>query len=73
LITGIPDSYSTSSIITKPEYFTLFFNYQWLASNAASLSEPFKVVLMQKAGPKKYFSNIPLQAMIGKTVIYDDS
>ena len=67
----IPDSYSTSTIITKPEYFDVF-SYQWLAGSATSLNNPFKVVLSENRA-KKYFGNISLQAMIGKTVIYDDS
>ena len=37
-----------------------------------SLSEPFKVVLSENRA-RKYFGNIPLADMIGKTVIYDDS
>lgn len=67
----IPDSYSTSTVITWPDYFSIF-SYQWLAGNAASLHQPFKVVLTENRG-KKYFGNITAAAMMGRTVIYDDS
>jgi len=67
----IPGSYSSSTIITWPGYFDIF-KYRWLAGNAASLNEPFKVVLSENRA-RKYFGNIPLNKMIGKTVIYDDS
>jgi putative ABC transport system permease protein len=67
----IADSYSSAAIITWPGYFDIF-NYNWLAGNAASLNEPFKVVLTENRA-KKFFGNIPVSTMIGKTVIYDDS
>ena len=67
----IVGSYNTSTIITWPEYFDIF-KYKWLAGNPQTLSEPFKVVLTENRG-KKYFGNIPLSEMIGKTVIYQDS
>ena len=37
-----------------------------------SLNEPFRVVLSENRA-RKYFGNIPLADMMGKTVIYDDS
>jgi putative ABC transport system permease protein len=67
----IPGSYSASTIITWPEYFDIF-KYQWLAGNAQTLNEPFKVVLSENRA-KKYFGNIPLSEMIGRKVIYQDS
>ncbi|HTE12415.1 MAG TPA: ABC transporter permease, partial [Chitinophagaceae bacterium] len=67
----IPDSHSTSTIITWPDYFSVF-SYQWLAGGAASLHQPFKVVLTENRG-KKYFGNVSPAAMIGRTVVYDDS
>src|ERR1035438_7533236 len=67
----IAGSYNTSTIITWPEYFDIF-KYKWLQGNALTLSEPFKVVLSESRA-KKYFGDIPLSSMIGKTVIYDDS
>ena len=67
----IEGSYVTSTVITWPQYFDIF-KYQWLAGNAQVLNEPFKVVLSEKRA-HTYFGNIPLNSMIGKTVIYDDS
>ena len=67
----IPGSYSTTAIITWPEYFNIF-KYHWLLGDANVLSEPFKIVLTESRA-RKYFGNIPLEKMIGKKVIYDDS
>ncbi len=67
----IEGSYSTSVIITWPEYFDIF-KYEWLAGNAATLKDPYKVVLTENKA-HKYFGDIPLSQMIGQTVIYDDS
>ena len=68
---SIEGSYSTSVIITWPQYFDVF-KYDWLVGNAAVLNEPYKVVLSENKA-HKYFGNIALDKMIGKTVIYDDS
>jgi putative ABC transport system permease protein len=67
----IAGSYSSAAIITWPQYFDIF-RYKWLAGNPQTLNEPFKVVLSEKRA-KKYFGDLPLNEMIGKTVIYDDS
>jgi ABC-type antimicrobial peptide transport system permease subunit len=67
----IDGSYSSTSIFTWPSYFNIF-QYQWLEGNSNSLSEPFKVVLTESRA-RKYFGNIPLLEVIGKTVVYDDS
>lgn len=62
----------SSIIVTEPSYFSLF-HYQWLAGNKeTALQEPFKVVLTESAG-KKYFRDLPLTDILGKTVIYNDS
>ena len=67
----IDGSYSSTAIITWPAYFNIF-RYQWLSGNAQVLSEPFKIVLTESRA-RKYFGDIPLNKMIGKTVIYNDS
>jgi putative ABC transport system permease protein len=67
----IEGSYSSSTIITWPDYFDVF-KYDWLVGNAAVLKDPYNVVLSENRA-HKYFGNIPLAEMIGKTVIYDDS
>ncbi|HEV8082625.1 MAG TPA: ABC transporter permease [Chitinophagaceae bacterium] len=43
-----------------------------MAGNPEVLNEPFKVVLSEKRA-HTYFGDIPLNSIIGKTVIYDDS
>jgi putative ABC transport system permease protein len=60
-----------ASIITGPQYFDIF-KYQWLAGNAATLNEPFRVVLTQNRA-RKYFGDLPLNKIIGKIVVYEDS
>jgi putative ABC transport system permease protein len=67
----IDGSYSSTAIITWPSYFSIF-QYKWLEGNPQALNEPFKVVLTESRA-KKYFGNIPLNKMMGKTVIYEDS
>ncbi|MEO8415725.1 MAG: ABC transporter permease [Ginsengibacter sp.] len=67
----IEGTYVSSSVITWPQYFDIF-KYQWLEGNAKVLSEPFKVVLTERRA-HQYFGDIPLNNMIGKTVMYDDS
>jgi len=66
------DSWSSSSIVTGPQYFDIF-KYQWLAGDAkTALSEPYKVVLSEKRA-RLYFGNMPFEKMIGKKVLYEDS
>jgi putative ABC transport system permease protein len=67
----IEGSYTSSTVITWPQYFDIF-KYQWLAGNSQVLNEPFKAVLSEKRA-HTYFGDIPLSSMIGKAVIYDDS
>ncbi|HMG66680.1 MAG TPA: ABC transporter permease [Chitinophagaceae bacterium] len=68
---NIEGSYSTTAIITWPQYFDVF-KYDWLIGNPSVLNEPYKVILSEKRA-RKYFGNIPIAKMVGKTVIYDDS
>ncbi len=67
----VGDMYQRTAIITSSGYFDIF-RYQWLAGNAASLDEPYHVVLTASRG-RLYFGNISPAEMIGKTVVYDDS
>jgi putative ABC transport system permease protein len=68
---GELDGDGLATIITGPQYFDIF-KYQWLAGNAASLKEPFRVVISEKAA-RKYFGNIPIAEILGKKMIYSDS
>jgi len=67
----ISNSYSSTAIITWPQYFDVF-KYKWLAGSPQTLNDPYKVVLSEKRA-KIYFGDLPLNEMIGKSVIYDDS
>ncbi|HMH24722.1 MAG TPA: FtsX-like permease family protein [Puia sp.] len=68
----IEGTYSPASIITGPQYFDIF-QYQWMVGNAkTALDAPFKVVLSEGKA-RKYFGDIPLDKMIGRKVVYDDS
>ena len=58
-------------IISDAEYFDIF-KYQWLAGNAASMKEPFHVVLTESKA-KKYFGEVSPDEMIGKKIFYNDS
>ncbi len=59
-------------IITDPEYFSIF-RYEWLAGNAASaLNEPFEVVLTESRA-HQYFGAVPVDEILGKELIYNDS
>jgi ABC-type antimicrobial peptide transport system permease subunit len=59
-------------IIAEPQYFEIF-RYQWLQGNATTaLNDPFKVVLSEQQA-HKYFGSMPLEEIIGKEVIYNDS
>ncbi len=68
---GTLDDGGIASIITGPSYFDIF-KYQWLAGDAVTLNEPFRVVITSSRA-LQYFGNLPWNKMIGKTVIYDDS
>ncbi|WP_332368008.1 permease prefix domain 2-containing transporter [Spirosoma telluris] len=59
-------------IVVEPQYFDIF-TYTWLAGNPkTALTEPFKLVLSERKA-RTYFGNLPLEKIIGKEVIYQDS
>jgi ABC-type antimicrobial peptide transport system permease subunit len=61
-----------TTAIAQPQYFTIF-PYQWLAGNpSTALDAPLKVVLTESKA-RRYFGNQPLDEIIGKHIIYDDS
>jgi putative ABC transport system permease protein len=61
-----------ASIITGPQYFDIF-RYRWLTGDPkTALAEPFKVVLTESTA-RKYFGDVPLDKIVGRTIIYDDS
>lgn len=61
-----------SIIFTDKAYFQLI-PYQWLEGNATTaLSEPFQVVLAESRA-KIYFPGIPLENIIGREILFNDS
>src|SRR5450631_1237456 len=59
-------------IIADPEWFSIF-KYDWLAGNPrSSLHDPYKVVLSESRA-FKYFGKLPLEKIIGRQIVYDDS
>ena len=59
-------------VVVEPSYFDIF-KYQWLAGNPkTALNEPFKLVLSEQKA-RTYFGDLPLDKMLGKEVIYQDS
>jgi ABC-type antimicrobial peptide transport system permease subunit len=59
-------------IIAEPQYFTVF-RYQWLTGDpATALKAPFSLVITESKA-HKYFGSIPLEEIVGRTVIYNDS
>ena len=66
------NDYRSKMIVTDPDYFSIF-RYKWLAgSPATSLQDPFRVVLTESEA-HIYFGPIPVDDMLGKELIYDDS
>lgn len=58
--------------ITEPRYFQIF-TYDWLAGTPASaLDAPFTVVLTERRA-RQYFGSLPLETMLGKQMVYEDS
>jgi len=62
----------TGVIIADPEWFSIF-PHDWLAGDpSTSLLRPFTVVLAESRA-RLYFGSLPLNAIIGKELIYEDS
>ncbi|WP_461090861.1 permease prefix domain 2-containing transporter [Spirosoma gilvum] len=59
-------------VVVEPTYFDIF-TYKWLAGNPkTALNEPFKLVLSERKA-RKYFGDLPLEQIMGKELIYQDS
>jgi putative ABC transport system permease protein len=59
-------------ILAEPQYFDIF-KYEWLEGNkTTALSEPFRVVISENEA-RKYFGQLPLDQIMGREIIYDDS
>jgi len=66
-----PDGYSGATILTGPNFFTLF-PHRWLVGDPAVLNAPRRVVLAESS-VRKYFGPGALEGMIGRQLIYSDS
>ena len=62
----------TSVIAANQSYFAIF-KYDWLAGNeATALTQPFTAVISERRA-HQYFGTIPLEKMLGREIIYNDS
>ncbi|HEY4108728.1 FtsX-like permease family protein [Puia sp.] len=64
-------SFALSTILTGPAFFDLF-PHQWLVGRPAVLNDADKVVLAESAA-RKFFGSVPLEKMLGRMLIYEDS
>ena len=68
----VGESHYVTTVIAERQYFDIF-KYEWLAGNIKSaLDVPFTVVLTESKA-RQYFGYKPLDKIIGKQVIYQDS
>jgi len=59
-------------VSTLPSYFEMI-PYKWLTGNLKNaLDAPDKVVLTQSRA-QQYFPNVPVQSLLGKTIVYNDT
>ncbi len=65
------NGYALSTILTGPAFFDLF-PHRWLLGSPAVLNEADRVVLAESAA-RKFFGTIPLEKMLGRTLVYEDS
>lgn len=60
-------------IIYADEFYFLMFEQDWIAgSKESALKDPYRVVLTDERA-RAYFGDIPLESIVGRTIIYDDS
>jgi putative ABC transport system permease protein len=61
------------NIIFADQYYFKLINYKWLeGSPESSLSEPYQTVLSEQ-NAKHFFPNLPLNDIIGKEIIFNDT
>ena len=74
----LPPSFSKAinapkKVIYADSSFFKFFNYKWLAGNPKeALKNPNEVILTESRA-KKYFPNTAYNAILGKSLVYNDS
>jgi ABC-type antimicrobial peptide transport system permease subunit len=65
-------SYALSTILTGPDFFRLF-PHVWLAGSPSVLNEPGRIVLAESVARKYFGTNMTVERMLDRKVIYDDS
>ena len=64
-------SYALSTILTGPDFFSLF-PHEWLAGSPSVLDEPGRIVLAESVA-RKYFGTDRVEQMLDRKLIYEDS
>jgi len=64
-------NYALSTILTGPDFFSLF-PHVWLAGSPSVLDKPGRIVLAESVA-RKYFGTDKVEQMLDRKVIYDDS
>ncbi|HEX4371926.1 MAG TPA: FtsX-like permease family protein [Puia sp.] len=59
-------------IFAAPDYFQLF-SYHWIAGSAATALASSGQVVLSESRAKLYFPSVPVDQVIGKKMIYDDT
>lgn len=69
---SIEGSLAPSTVFACPQYFRIF-RYDWLVGDArTALSSPNSVVLT-KSKAVKYFGHLPLEQVVGRDLVFNDS
>jgi putative ABC transport system permease protein len=64
--------FTSTPIVTGPDYFSVM-HYDWLAGDmSTALTEPYKVVLSEKAA-RRYFGSLKPEEFLGRRIVYNDS
>jgi putative ABC transport system permease protein len=65
-------SYALSTILTGPDFFRLF-PHVWLAGSPSALDTPGRIALAESVARKYFGTNMTVEQMLDRKVIYDDS
>jgi putative ABC transport system permease protein len=65
-------SYALSTILTGPDFFRLF-PHVWLAGSPSVLDTPGRIVLAESVARKYFGTNMTVEQLLDRKVIYDDS
>ncbi|WP_162852690.1 ABC transporter permease [Dinghuibacter silviterrae] len=65
-------AYPSDIMFTDPGFFAIFPRVWLFGDPVSALREPFRVVLTESKA-RTYFGDVPLDKVIGREVVYDDS